>query len=71
MIHRKPFSSLKVAGDQAFSFIGTKGFDGKVGEIHFVSGILSGDINGDKIADFEIAITLVGTLGLVAADFEL
>ena len=64
-------ANSKVTGDQAFSYLGSKAFDGKAGEIHYISGVLSGDINGDKVADFEIAITLVGTTSLVVGDFVL
>jgi serralysin len=59
------------AGNQAFSFIGSKAFDGKVGELNFIKGILSGDTNGDKVADFELSITLVGGTTLANADFVL
>jgi Ca2+-binding RTX toxin-like protein len=59
------------AGNQAFSFIGSKAFDGKVGELNFIKGILSGDTNGDKVADFELSITLVGATTLVSQDFFL
>ena len=58
-------------GNQAFSFIGSKAFDGKAGEIHFIKGVLSGDTNGDKVADFEMSITLVGGTTLVSQDFFL
>ncbi len=51
--------------------IGTKAFDGKVGEINFIKGILSGDTNGDKVADFELFITLVGGTTLANVDFVL
>ena len=64
-------ANSKVTGDQAFSYIGTKSFSGKAGEIHYLNGVLSGDINGDKVADFEIAITLVGSTSLVVGDFIL
>ena len=43
----------------------------KAGEIHFIKGILSGDTNGDKVADFELSITLVGGTTLVSQDFVL
>ena len=42
------------AGDQAFSFIGSKGFSGDAGELRYAKGHLYGDVNGDKIADFDI-----------------
>jgi Ca2+-binding RTX toxin-like protein len=60
-----------VAGDQGFGYIGAKAFTGVAGQLDYLNGILAGDINGDKIADFEIAITLVGSTSLVSADFVL
>jgi serralysin len=66
-------------GDQAFRFIGTQNFDGKAGELHYQTfdqpgtandiTIISGDINGDKIADFEIELS--GILKLASGDFLL
>ncbi len=64
-------ANSKKAGNQAFSFIGSKAFDGKAGEIHFIKGVLSGDTNGDKVADFEMSIKLVGDTPLVSQDFFL
>jgi Ca2+-binding RTX toxin-like protein len=54
-------------GNQAFTWIGAKAFSGLAGQLRFAGGILSGDINGDKKADFEIRVK--GTL--VAADIIL
>jgi Ca2+-binding RTX toxin-like protein len=46
------------AGNQAFSFIGTKAFGGKAGELRYEKAksdtYIHGDVNGDKIADFTI-----------------
>ncbi len=66
-----------VAGDQAFSFIGTAAFSGVAGQLHAVasgtSTLIQGDVNGDKVADFEILVqdgtTLPGQW--TAADFLL
>ncbi|WP_196221768.1 right-handed parallel beta-helix repeat-containing protein [Sphingobium sp. CAP-1] len=59
--------------DDAFSFIGTKAFSGKAGELRFelVDGhaMAFGDINGDKIADFALHVQSVTTF--VASDFIL
>ena len=50
-----------LAGDQAFKFIGTQGFTGAAGDLHAITSgantILEGDVNGDKIADFQIEFT--------------
>jgi hypothetical protein len=58
-----------LGGDQAFAFVGTAAFSSTAGELRYeqVSGntYVSGDTNGDGIADFMIALdglhTLVGT----------
>jgi hypothetical protein len=55
------------AGNQAFKWIGSKAFSSVDGQLRFSGGILSGDLNGDSKADFEIKI--VGTL--IAADIIL
>ncbi|MCX7084996.1 MAG: VCBS domain-containing protein [Methylococcales bacterium] len=49
--------------DQAFTFIGSAVFSGQSGELTFSAGILSGDTNGDKTADFEIELLGINTLG--------
>ena len=64
-------ANSKVADDQGFTYIGIKAFTGVAGQLDYVKGILAGDTNGDKVADFEIAITLVGSTSLVSADFVL
>jgi serralysin len=60
------------AGDQAFAFIGAKGFTA-AGQLRYLydgtSTIVQGDVNGDKVVDFEIQLT--GKLALTAADFVL
>lgn len=55
-------ANSKVSADQAFTFTGAKAFSGVAGELHFVGGVLSGDVNGDKVADFEINVLGVSTL---------
>jgi serralysin len=51
-------------GNQAFRWIGANAFSGADGQLRFARGVLQGDTNGDKVADFEIRI--FG--GLAAAD---
>jgi Ca2+-binding RTX toxin-like protein len=66
-----------VAGNQAFSFIGTGAFSGLVGELRWqnstdpaVPDILQMDMNGDGVPEMEIQ--LVGsTTGITAGDFVL
>jgi Ca2+-binding RTX toxin-like protein len=61
------------AGDQAFTYLGTGAFTGVAGQLHIWidagKTIVSGDVNGDKLADFAIALT--GILSPVAGDFVL
>jgi Ca2+-binding RTX toxin-like protein len=53
-------ANTKLAGNQAFSFIGTSKFDGKAGELryekHGTSTYVYGDVDGDKKADFGIVL---------------
>ncbi len=56
-------------GNQAFTFIGGDAFNERAGELRFKSGIVSGDINGDGRADFQIEVR--GESNLVKADFLL
>jgi Ca2+-binding RTX toxin-like protein len=67
------------AGDQGFKFIGSRGFSGKAGELHYQTidqagtandmTVVSGDTNGDGVADFEIQIA--GIVQLSSSDFIL
>jgi Ca2+-binding RTX toxin-like protein len=63
-----------IAGDQAFTFLGTAAFNGQRGVLRYDLGT-SGethvlfDTNGDKIADFDLILT--GVHALSAADFVL
>ena len=64
-----------LAGDQAFSWIGSSAFSGSAGQLRaFQSGgtwIVEGDTNGDSVADLVIALTLQGPTPLGAGDFLL
>jgi hypothetical protein len=67
------------AGDQSFSFIGTRDFSGKGAELHYQTfdqagtandvTVVSGDVNGDGVSDFEIEIA--GIVQLTRNDFLL
>jgi serralysin len=62
-------ANTKISGNQAFSFIGGKDFTVKAGQLKFRDGVLSGDVNGDATADFQIRLPKV--MSLKSADFYL
>ncbi|RVP97586.1 M10 family metallopeptidase C-terminal domain-containing protein [Sinorhizobium meliloti] len=62
-------ANSNAVGDQAFLFIGSSAFHGKAGELNFRSGIVSGDVNGDGLADFRIKVTNLSALS--GSDFLL
>jgi serralysin len=62
-------ANTALAGDQEFSFIGGSPFTGQLGQLSFSNGVLSGDVNGDKVAD--LRINLPGVSTLEAIDFYL
>ncbi|MCR6500386.1 putative Ig domain-containing protein [Shinella sp. CPCC 101442] len=66
-------ANLKLAADQAFTFIGTEKFHKKAGELRYDKALsdtyIYGDTNGDGLADF--AIHLDDPVILVAGDFML
>ena len=59
--------------NDAFSFVGSQAFSGTAGQLRFYEGggyaIVQGDVNGDKIADFELKLEGVTALG--SSDFWL
>jgi serralysin len=62
-------ANTDLTGNQAFSFIGNKASTGNAGELNFENGVVSGYINGDTIADFQINVASVSVL--VESDFFL
>jgi Ca2+-binding RTX toxin-like protein len=62
-----------LAGNQAFTFIGTAAYHNVAGELRFAVGggntTIAGDVNGDGVSDFQIVLT--GSIALVAGDFVL
>ena len=62
-------ADITTAGDQAFTFVGRAGFSGTAGELRFNGALLTGDVDGDGVADFAIAID--GAPALAASDFVL
>jgi hypothetical protein len=66
-------ANTSVAGNQDFAFIGASAFHNVAGELRYeiTNGytFVSGDVNGDGVADFMIQVN--GQISLVAADFIL
>lgn len=62
-------ASTRSGGNQAFDYIGNDGFSRHAGELRFSNGILSGDVNGDGRADFEVSVS--GVTRMYADDFIL
>jgi hypothetical protein len=65
-----------VAGDQAFTFIGSAAFGNHAGELRFEnqSGniwLIQGDTDGNGVADFEVSVTIDDLHPITAADFVL
>jgi Ca2+-binding RTX toxin-like protein len=56
-------------GDQTFDFIGAAAFSGAAGEVRFRDGVLAADTDGDRRAEFQIAVEDVSRL--TASDFIL
>jgi len=65
-------ANTRKAGNQAFSFIGTKAFSGKGGELRYQKvgsdTHIYADVNGDRKVDFAIALDQVTTLSKALFD---
>ena len=64
-------ANTRVAGNQAFSFIGDHAFTGRAGQLSYddESGMLRMDVNGDRVADGSILVA--NEYDLAAYDFIL
>jgi Ca2+-binding RTX toxin-like protein len=62
-------ADVGVDGDQAFTFLGAGAFTGAAGQLRFGGGVVTGDINGDGLGDFQVALT--GVASLAATDLWL
>lgn len=60
-------------GNEQFSFLGTGAFTNTAGQLRYALAganlVISGDVNGDGISDFQIQVNILGSL--TAADFLL
>jgi Ca2+-binding RTX toxin-like protein len=64
------------AGNQAFTFVGSQAFSSQAGQLRAVETspgsnvwIVSGDVDGDSNADFQISVTVAGGNALSGSDF--
>lgn len=64
-------ANILMAGNQAFSFIGSDAFSGVAGELRQSGASIYGDENGDAKADLQINVTIVGGDALSGSDFLL
>jgi serralysin len=69
-------ASTQQAGDQAFAYIDSGAFTGHAGQLRFSGGLLSADTNGDRVADFEVAVRFTtgvtnAVTSLTVSDFYL
>lgn len=55
-------SAIPIDGEDSFTFIGTHAFSDTAGELRFKNGILSGDVDGDGKADFQVQVDNHDTL---------
>ena len=62
-------ADLNTVGDQQFTYIAGAAFGLHAGELRYFGGIVSGDVDGDGVADFQIAVT--GSPVLAVTDFQL
>jgi Ca2+-binding RTX toxin-like protein len=51
-------ANAKKKGRQRFTWIGSRRFTGKAGQLRFFKGVLAADTDGDRKAEFEIGVTV-------------
>ncbi len=72
-IHLVGIDAISGGGDSAFTFIGSAGFSGVAGQLHYRSAAngvtVEGDMNGDGVADFSVSV--LGVSSLAASNFVL
>lgn len=56
-------ANTNIRNDQAFSFVGAAAFSGAAGQLRYESGMIFGDTNGDRVADFQINVNVTVTAG--------
>lgn len=68
-------AKTSVVGNQTFTFIGTKSFSAKAGQLHIIQSgldsLVQGDYSGDSIADFTITLIGVTANSIAASSFVL
>jgi Ca2+-binding RTX toxin-like protein len=60
-------ANTRLAGNQAFTFVGSASFTRIAGQLRFADGLLQADVNGDARADMEVSI--LGVTSLLVTDF--
>lgn len=55
-------ANSRAYGDQAFTFIGDAAFSKSAGQLRYDGGVLAGDTNGDRVADFHIVLSNLAAL---------
>lgn len=55
-------ANAQAAGDQRFHYIGAHSFGGAAGEVRCAGGVVAGDVDGDRVADFRIELSRVTSL---------
>lgn len=61
-------ANYNAGGNQVFDFIGRAAFSGDAGELRYSGHIISADMDGDRVADFQLDVNLTR---YVASDFLL
>lgn len=56
------YANTYLSGNQAFTYIVAYAFYGVSGQSRYAASVFSGDVNGDRIADFQIEVAALGTV---------
>jgi predicted extracellular nuclease len=66
-------ANVNLAGNQAFIYIGSTAFSNVAGQLRYINGVLSADVDGDGVADFEVTLLTqsASNPGLGISDFIL
>jgi serralysin len=62
-------ANATLLSNQAFVYIDDASFTGTAGQLNFINGVLSGDVDGDAVPDLQVKVA--GSTSLQAMDFLL